>query len=69
MNFSEWHETLSEDKKIVLCKHDVWKGALNTAIDDLRTEYAILMNSKLPTVGAGVSIAIEILKNLLEDKS
>jgi len=71
MNFSEWYEALSNNETALLHKHDadVWTNALNAAIRDLKKEYTVLERSKLPTVASGVSISIEILKNLLEDKS
>ena len=69
MNFEEWYETLPDDEKAALCKHDVWRGALNTAIRELKKEYGILINSKLPTVAAGVNISIEILSILLKDST
>jgi len=68
MTFSEWHEALPGDEKAALCKNDVWKGATETAIKELKKEYGILMNSKLPTVAAGVSISIEILSNFLREE-
>ena len=67
MTFSEWYEELPDDEKGALCKYDVWRGALNTAIEELRKEYDILMNSKLPTTAAGVSISIEILSNFIKE--
>ena len=63
MTFYDWYETLPDDEKAALCKYDIWKGATETAIEELKKEYRILLNSKLPTVAAGVSISIEILSN------
>lgn len=67
MSFNEWYETLSDDEKATLCKYDVWKGMAKTAIRELNKEYNILMNSKLPTVAAGVSISIEILSGFIRE--
>lgn len=66
MTFNEWHEELPNDEKAALCSYDVWKGALNAAIKELREEYNILMSNELPTAAAGVSISIEILLNFLK---
>jgi hypothetical protein len=69
MTFNEWHEALPDDEKAALCKHDVWEGAIETAIGELKKEYSMLMNSKLPTVAAGVSISIEILSGFIKENT
>lgn len=37
-SFDEWYESLPCDEQAALCSYDVWKGALSTAIEELKKD-------------------------------
>jgi hypothetical protein len=67
MNFSEWYDELPCDEQAALCEHDVWAGAVNTAIKKLEEEHKTLLLHKLEIHATGANGCIEILKRMLED--
>lgn len=83
LKFEEWIEKLPEDERNALClnssfcaalesllstcKYDVWKGAIETAIENLKLEHEVLVRHKLYQNANVVSGYITILKRMIED--
>ena len=65
MSFDEWYYNLPDDEKAALCKYDVWKGALNSAIEKLIEEQKVLIRHNLKTNANGVTACIAILKKII----